>query len=107
MCDDIGKYCLGRLLCQALLTSLAAGTLRYAEIKPKLPPSAFSAAIRNCQDYTRSVRPRLAMNTSRRRSRSDTNNDIPINRGSDNEEFLDDNIDDTDMIAVGRRNSST
>ncbi|MCJ1472198.1 Sec63 [Lambiella insularis] len=98
------------ITCYVMCDDLA-GTLRYAEIKPELPRSAFPALIETATGRTRPSGSRPVMNISRRRSRSDINSDIELSCERDDEGFPDDDIADTDMIAaaneVGYKNIDT
>ncbi len=101
MCDEIGQILWSSTVAKAQLTDLTAGTLRYAELKPGLPASAFPPKPRAISTAD-SGRARLNMNISRRRSRNDTANDSRYDQSRDEDGFFDDEIGDEDMLAAGK-----
>ncbi|EEP80555.1 conserved hypothetical protein [Uncinocarpus reesii 1704] len=86
MCDEIGKQ-INDMLLQFIAEWWAgiAGTLRQAELKPKLPESLFSGSRVSTVD---SITPLKTEISARRRN------------GKDSDEFSDDCLDDADLIAV-------
>ncbi|MCJ1393222.1 Sec63 [Xylographa bjoerkii] len=100
MCDEMGKICPGRILIVVFADQFKAGTLRYAEVKPQLPASAFSAV-----SATGSISPRssrIAQDTKGVTGRSKKDATVGDYGGDSkhNEEFPDGDIDDRDLLAA-------
>lgn len=82
---------------------IIAGTMRYAELKPNLSNSLFpSASIHTQGPMSGVVDRRPRMNVSRRRTKSGISANEDLKRISSVDEFLDDDIDDRDMVEAGR-----
>jgi len=90
---------------RAQLTPFAAGTMRYAELKPCLPPSSFPPITR-ATPHADPGSAKPSMNISRRRSRNGTARDSQYDQSGEDEGYFDDDIDDDDMLAAGTTNST-
>ena len=82
---------------------IVAGTMRYAELKPNLSNSLFPpASIHTQGPMSGSIDRKAGMNVSRRRTKSETSLNKDLKETSSVDEFLDDDIDDRDMVEAGR-----
>lgn len=97
MCDEIGN--LSSLDVNVSLTKHTAGTMQFAELRPRIPPSKFPARkIEFSTPSTRNLPAASEMNISRRRSRTSSG----IRNSPDLvADLLDSELADADLMAAG------
>ena len=84
------------------LTQKPAGTMRFAELQPNLPSSLFPTLMQSpkVQGDSNSTSKSMGMNISRRRTQTDFR--TAREAFSEDDEFLDAEIDDHDMLVAGK-----